>query len=309
MNAPSTPRFVVVAICTYRRNGPLRLLLGELERQAATLPDIRLGVSIVDDSPERMAQSVVEVFDGRFAGGVQYTSTASGNISVARNAAIESSLELGAEWVMFIDDDCIPGDRWIAEHLAMQERTGADLITGPVDDIAHPTAPRWLTEQPFLNQISEYVDGEEPPYGTTANVLIDADWLRKNEQVRFESRLGQLGGEDMVWFAATRDAGIVHRYALNAPVLEQVPLDRSTLRYQLRKKLWFGNTMYVTNAEHGESLNRLFLRGGKYVVNGLLHPFRQRAAGQPSQVRWAGALVVIGLGLMSGRFGVRLNHH
>lgn len=300
---------IVVAVCTYRRNQPLRALLNALEKQAANIDGFRFGVSIVDDSPEGMAAAVLQPFESSFDGGLLYSNPASGNISIARNTAIESSLEMGADWIMFIDDDCLPSEQWATEMVAMQRQTGADLITGPVEDIAHPAAPSWLTDQPFLNQIAEYTDGEEPPYGTTANVLISAEWLRKHPDVRFRSHLGELGGEDMVWFAATRNAGIVHRYALNAPVLEQVPLERSSFSYQLRKKLWFGNTMYVTNAEHGESLNRLFLRGGKYVVQGLTHPVRQLRSSQPAQWRWAAAQIAIGSGLMAGRVGVRLNHH
>lgn len=309
MNATPPAPLLVVAVCTYRRNEPLRALLEALERQAASVDRVCVGVSIVDDSPEAMARPVLDPFTGRFAGGLRYTNPASGNISTARNAAIETSLDMGAEWIMFIDDDCLPSERWMAEMLAMQERTGADLITGPVEDVAHPAAPSWLTEQPFLNVIEEYVDGEEPPYGTTANVLIRAAWLRENPEVRFRAELGVLGGEDMVWFEAARVAGIVHRYALGAPVVEQVPLERSSFPYQLRKKLWFGNTMYVTNADHGENPNRLFLRGGKYVVNGLTHPLRQLHSGEPPQWRWALATVAIGLGLIAGRFGARLNHH
>ncbi|NLA35035.1 MAG: glycosyltransferase family 2 protein [Actinobacteria bacterium] len=309
MNPTPPLPLLVVAVCTYRRNHPLRALLTALEAQAASLTTVRLGVSVVDDSPEGMARPVLEPFADSFVGGLRYSNPASGNISTARNTAIETSLDMGADWVMFIDDDCLPSERWIAEMLAMQARTGADLITGPVEDIAHPAAPNWLTEQPFLNQIAEYTDGEEPPYGTTANVLISAEWLAKNPEVRFRSDFGDLGGEDMVWFHATRAAGIVHRYALAAPVFEQVPLERSSFGYQLRKKLWFGNTMYVTNADHGESLNRLFLRGAKYVVNGLLRPVKRLRGGETPQWRYAAAMVAIGVGLMAGRFGVRLDHH
>ena len=309
MNLIPPEPLLVVAVCTYRRNGPLRTLLEALERQAASVDRVRVGVSIVDDSPEGMARPVLDAFADRFVGGLRYANPASGNISTARNTAIETSLDMGADWIMFIDDDCLPSERWIAEMLAMQERTDADLVTGPVDDVAHPSAPDWLTEQPFLNVIEKYVDGEEPPYGTTANVLIRGEWLQKHPEVRFRIELGELGGEDMVWFEAARVAGISHRYALSAPVLEQVPPERSSFVYQLRKKLWFGNTMYVTNADHGESPNRLFLRGGKYVVAGILRPAQRLRAGEAPQWRFAVASVAIGVGLMIGRFGVRLNHH
>ena len=309
MSGAVEPRRVVVSICTYRRNEPLRRLLGALAAQADSIETMTVGVSIIDDSPEAGARSVVSQFEGRFSGGIGYTSTASGNISTARNAAIATALDMDADWVMFIDDDCLPHERWIEIMASTQQRTGADLVTGPVEDIAPPNAPAWLTQQPFLNLIAQYADGEEPPYGTTANVFISAAWLRAHPDVRFRSQLGELGGEDMVWFDTARSAGIVHRYSLHAPVYEQVPLERCRFGYQLRNKLWFGNTMYVTSSHRGEAPNRLLLRGIKYLVNGLAMPLRRIVRREDPHLRYSLATICIGIGLVGGRFGLRLKHH
>lgn len=303
------PVDLAVAICTYRRPAPLRRLLDRLTEEAARSTDlVRLGVAVIDDSPDREAEAVVASFADRFALGITYTSTASGNISVARNAAIDGGLALG-EWICFIDDDCLPEPGWFARLFDMQRRTGAQLVTGPIRDIAPPGAPRWLTDQPFLNLIADYEDGCKPPYGTTANVLIEAAWLRAHPDVRFRPELGKLGGEDMVWFEATRAAGIVHRYALDAVVAEQIPLDRTAYRYQLRNKLWFGNTMYVTNLAAGTPANRLLLRGAKQLAEAFVRPLRRLAARQDPQLRYALAAACIGVGQMAGRFGIRLDHH
>jgi len=305
----SGPVELAVAVCTYRRPAPLRSLLERLVEEAERSEDlVRLGVAVVDDSPDREAASVVESFEGRFALGTSYTSTGSGNISVARNAAIDGGIAMG-DWVCFIDDDCLPEPGWFRRLFEMQRRTGAQLITGPIRDVAPAGAPRWLTDQPFLNLIADYEDGTEPAYGTTANVLIESSWLRSHPDVRFRPELGKLGGEDMVWFEAARAAGIVHRYALAAVVSEQIPLDRTRFRYQLRNKLWFGNTMYVTNLHAGTPPNRLALRGAKQLVEALARPLRRVARHEPAQWRYALAAACIGIGQISGRFGVRLDHH
>jgi len=307
------PVDLAVAICTYRRPGPLRSLLERLVDEAGRSADlVRLGVAVVDDSPDREAHAVVESFDGRFALGVGYTNTASGNISVARNAAIDGGLAVGpdgSDWICFVDDDCLPEPGWFERLFDMQRRTGAQLVTGPIRDVAPAGAPRWLTEQPFLNLIADYEDGCEPPYGTTANVLVESAWLRDHPDVRFRPELGKLGGEDMVWFEAARAAGITHRYSLHAVVSEQIPMDRTGLRYQLRNKLWFGNTMYVTNLAAGTPANRLLLRGARQLVEAVLRPLRRLMRREPAQWRYAAAAACIGIGQMSGRFGVRLDHH
>jgi len=300
---------LAVAICTHRRPDPLRRLLGRLLEEADRSADrLRLGVAVVDDSPDREARAVVDEFAERFDLGISYTNTASGNISTARNAAIDGGLAIG-EWICFIDDDCLPCDGWFDLLFGMQERTGADLVTGPVHDVAPPGAPRWLTDEPFLNMISDYEDGIVPPYGTTANVLIRAAWLREHPDVRFRTELGKLGGEDMVWFETARAAGIAHRYALHAVVTEQIPLSRTKFRYQLRNKLWFGNTMYVTNVAAGTSPNRLVLRGTKQLVTAVARPLTRLVRREPAHWRYSIAAACIGLGMLAGRFGVRLDHH
>jgi succinoglycan biosynthesis protein ExoM len=304
---------VAVVICTYRRNEPLRRLLERLIVEASESSAlVRLGIAVADDSPDGGARVVVDEFTDRFDLGIGYSNTGSGNISVARNAAIAGGLDLDggtAEWLCFIDDDCLPAPGWFEHLFAIQRRTGADLVTGPIHDVAPSDAPRWVVEQPFLNMISEYTDGEEPPYGTTANVLISAAWLREHPDVRFRPELGKLGGEDMVWFEKTRAAGIVHRYAIGAVVREQIPIERTRFRYQLRNKLWYGNTMYVTNLAAGTAPNRLFLRGAKHLASSLARPFARLARREAPQFRYALVGVATGVGLMSGRFGIRLDHH
>jgi glycosyltransferase involved in cell wall biosynthesis len=305
-------RDLAVAICTYRRPDPLRQLLERLTEEAARSSALaRVGVAVVDDGPDRDARSVVDAFDGRFDLGISYTNTASGNISTARNAAIDSGLALvgAGGWLCFIDDDCLPCEGWFDLLFGVRDLTGAELVTGPLRDIAPAGAPGWLTEQPFLNLMEDYDDLAEPPYGATANALIAADWLRDHPDVRFRPELGRIGGEDMVWFQAAGAAGITHRYALHAEVTTELPPSRTTYRYQLRSKLWWGNTMYVTNLAAGTSPNRLFLRGLKQFVQALATPVLAATRKRPVNARFALAAACLGLGQMVGRFGVRLDHH
>jgi glycosyltransferase involved in cell wall biosynthesis len=303
---------VAVAICTYRRPAPLRQLLERLAEEAARSASVvRVGVAVVDDSPDREAGPVIDAFEGRFALGIARANTASGNISTARNAAIDTGLGLVGPggWLCFIDDDCLPCEGWFDLLFGVRDATGAELVTGPLRDVAPPGAPAWLTEQPFLNLMEDHEDLAEPPYGATANTLIAADWLRAHPDVRFLPELGGIGGEDMVWFQSARAAGITHRYALYAEVVTHLPPSRTTYRYQLRSKLWWGNTMYVTNLAAGTSPDRLFLRGLKQVVRALTTPVRRAARRKPAHVRFAVAAACMGLGQMAGRFGVRLDHH
>ena len=73
---------VAVVICTYRRNGPLRQLLERLVDEAATSTEpVRLGVAVIDDSPDGEAKDVASAFAERFPHGVAYRNTASASMS------------------------------------------------------------------------------------------------------------------------------------------------------------------------------------------------------------------------------------
>ena len=90
MNA-SLPK-IVVAICTFQRNGPLRVLLTALRGvAAATGARARIGIVVVDDNPDQRARTVVEEFEGVFALGCHYRHSGQRNISLARNIAVNTA--------------------------------------------------------------------------------------------------------------------------------------------------------------------------------------------------------------------------
>ncbi len=59
---------IIVAICTYQRNDPLRTLLSALrDVAAATRERATVGVVVVDDNADQRARTVVDEFQWAFA--------------------------------------------------------------------------------------------------------------------------------------------------------------------------------------------------------------------------------------------------
>jgi glycosyltransferase involved in cell wall biosynthesis len=304
----SLPR-IIVAICTYKRNEPLRTLLSALVKVAAETEDrARVGVVVVDDNPDRRAEAVVAEFQDAFSLGIRYRASGKANISIARNLAVNTALE-DADWIAMIDDDCEPEPDWLNAYLDVLEKTGADCAFGAMNLRVPPGSPAWLTEQPFFDDIRfDYPEGTSTNLAATNNSIIRADFLRGHPEIRFEPRYGKLGGEDMIFYRSAHNAGLKICFTRKAGVWGNEPPERATFKHLLNYRFWLGNSMFVTNHHFGDSKARLFLRGGKLTVQASLRPLSRLMRGNRPQWRYSVASFATGLGLMSGAVGYLKQH-
>lgn len=304
----SLPR-ILVAICTYKRNYPLRTLLKALTGVAeASRSRAHVGVVVVDDNPDRRAEPVVAEFIDAFALGIRYRASGKANISIARNLAVETALE-GADWVAMIDDDCEPATDWLNVYLDVLAETGADCAFGAMNLRVPAGSPSWLSDQPFFDDIRfDYPEGTPTDLAATNNSIIRAQFLRDHPAIRFEPRYGKLGGEDMVFYRTAHEAGLHIVFTRKAGVWGNEPPDRATFKHLVSYRFWLGNSMYVTNAHFGEGRLRLFLRGGKTSAKALLRPLSRMLRAQKPQWRYGVASVATGIGLMAGAAGYLKDH-
>ena len=300
---------IVVAICTYKRNEPLRTLLSAICSVAATARGrAEVGVVVVDDNPDQRAHTVVQDFQAAFALGLKYRTSGKGNISIARNIAIDTACE-DADWVAMVDDDCEPEPTWLCAYLDVLEATGADCATGPMNLRVPEGSPAWLHEQPFFDDVRFDYEDEEPMHSAaTNNSIIRALFLRDNPDIRFAPELGKLGGEDVVFYRSGHAAGLKIRFAKLAGVWGNEPPDRATFRHQILYRFWLGNSMFVTNRHFGEGKIRLFLRGGKMLVLALIRPIKRLSNFSSPQWRYCVASSACGIGLMAGALGFKKEH-
>nr|WP_314443742.1 glycosyltransferase [uncultured Sphingomonas sp.] len=300
---------IIVAICTYKRNDPLRTLLTALIEVAATSHGrARVGVVVVDDNPDQRARAVVDLFADAFELGIRYCASGKANISIARNLAVNTALE-GADWIAMIDDDCEPAPDWLNAYLDVLQATGADCATGAMNLRVPEGSPKWMSEQPFFDDIRfDYEDCAPMQLAATNNSIIRADFLRDNPDIRFEPRYGKLGGEDMVFYRTAHAAGLRIRFARHAGVWGNEPPERATFKHLVMYRFWLGNSMFVTNHHFGEGKARLFLRGGKISAKAMLRPLARMFRTQRPQWRYGVATFATGIGLMAGAAGYRKEH-
>jgi succinoglycan biosynthesis protein ExoM len=300
---------LAVCICTYRRPNDLRRLLTRLHSDVAALHNLaELGVVVIDDDSDLSAKPVVDGFEEQFPLGLHYTSTASGNISVARNCAVATGLPL-ADALAFIDDDCLPDPGWLQQLLRVQQSTGCDIVSGCCQDEPPAGSPRWLTDAPFLAGPLTLPDAATIEIGALKNTLVTTQFL-EGSGVCFDPRFGTAGGEDVMWYRAAVTAGATIRYAADAVVREMIPPSRVRLPYLLCRALWYGNTEVVTGLAVGsQSRARMALSGAKCAAAAVVRPLARVARRSSPQWRFAATELLRGVGRLAGAAGVRIRHH
>ncbi len=298
---------VAVAFCTYHRPALVGPLLDAIARCAREdLPGELVPIVVVDDSPGATARTVVEAH-ARGDSSIHYLQTGSGDISTARNVAVTTASTL-AEFVVCLDDDCLPEPHWLAALLEAAARWDAHIVAGHHRFVAAPDALPWMHREPFLLEHAEYEEGCVPPIGNMANVLMRSEWLIASG-VRFHPEFGGVGGEDMVFFADATASGARIRYTARSVVLEAVGGTRATFRYQLWRQHWLGNNEAHINLSTGAAGPlRLAARGARRVLRGLMWPVQSRRRNGVAQWHWALGQIASGAGLMTGVLGARVAH-
>ena len=298
---------VAACICTCRRNDRLTELLDRLVLVAKEAADVAdLGVVIVDDDPAGAAAKIVDQYATTFALGITYRLVGSGNISVARNAALAGGLEMG-DWLAITDDDCLPEPDWVVALLAAQRETGAMGITGYCRDIPSRPVPRWVSEGVLITY--DAVDLSPLEVGMLKNTMINADWLRTHPAVRFDTGLGRLGGEDPIFFRVAAAAGLGLHFTRRAVVIETFPAERLTFGALVKRWFWLGNSEALTNRRFDVPRHRLVLRGGKRFVGHLVEPFVRISRRNAPLFVAVVPNVANDLGLLTGACGLKVKHH
>jgi succinoglycan biosynthesis protein ExoM len=229
--APS-PESVNVCICTFRRPSVL-----DAARSVANQRDfagLAVRLTIVDNDETDALRSTIADLATELSLPVRYVHAPAKNISIARNAALDSA---DTDWLAFIDDDETADEDWLATLL--NHRGRADVVVGRSQAIYGPDQPGWLARCDFHSNTIE----ASPENAYTSNVLLNLRLVREHG-IRFREELGRTGGEDTVFFRQLAMAGARFVYEPEAVVREPVPDTRASMR-------WVRRRMYRAGQTHG----------------------------------------------------------
>jgi succinoglycan biosynthesis protein ExoM len=228
---------ISVCICTFQRPVLLARLLASLQEQR-TDGRFTYEVIVVDNSPDRSAEFVVNDVARTSQLAVLYDHEPQRNISLTRNRAVRNA---SGALIAFIDDDERPVGDWLYLLHETLAQTRADVVLAPVLPEFPPDAPSWLTKSRVLyrrrHQTGSRVGTND---ARTGNVLIRRELFADGE-CWFDPSFGRTGGEDTDFFLRQARKGHVFVWCDEAVAHEFVPPERWKASFHL-KRYWRSGT-------------------------------------------------------------------
>lgn len=289
---------VIVAILTYRRPRELARVLPAVSAQAAELAGWTAQVVVIDNSADGAASGAVHP-------PVRYVHEPRPGIAAARNRALSEAA--GADLLVFIDDDELPTDGWLAALVAVWTQAHCLAVTGPVRSQFAGDPGDWVRGCGMFVR-DRHDTGAEVSTAATNNLLLDVAAVR-SLGLSFDERFGRSGSEDTMFARRIRDRGGVIRWCDEAEVLEPVPPERATRGWVLRRAFRTGTTwsaIELVRAAPGrrqltraELVVRALVRAGQAVAQVVA----ALATGSTGRRAAAEVLLAARLGMLAGAFG------
>lgn len=236
-----------IGVCTFRRPELAETLRSLAAMTVPTGASVRIIVADNDRTPS--ARALVEELRSTMPLEVTYIHCPASNISIARNACLDSST---GDFIAFIDDDETASTDWLARLLDVAQASGADAVLGPVRAHYGPLAPDWMRQGDFHSTLPVWVQGEIRT-GYTCNALLKLNALSLAGR-RFKLALGRSGGEDTDFFTGMHRAGGRIAFAPEAWVHEPVPEGRASFSWLAKRRFRSGQTHGRLLAENARGL-------------------------------------------------------
>lgn len=236
---PDKFQHISVCICTYKRRECLRRLLQELVSQE-TRNRFTYSIVVADNDEARSAEKITSAFAEASSTKIVYCVEPRQNIALARNRAIEHT---EGDFVAFIDDDELPGRRWLLELFDARARYGADGALGPVKPSFDQVPPAWVIRGKFYDRPT-YATGHVINWrqGRTGNVLLKRS-LFAGDEAPFSPHF--ITGEDQDFFRRMIAEKHVFIWCNEAIALEAVPAARWKRSFMMKRALLRGKISII----------------------------------------------------------------
>ena len=215
---------VAICITTAARPEMLSRCLNSVISAVRSI-ESRVTLIVVDNDSTGAARPVAQSCDGVIP--VIYEMEPRRGIPFGRNRCLSVALSIGADYLVFVDDDMTVAPDWLGQLLLAAQRLGADVVTGEVINVFSngSEAPKYLVRT-GLRLTAE-----------TDNVIFKR-WIA--ERLRFDERLAVSGGSDTLFFRQAHGLGAKIHHAISAVAYEHLHGDRGTRSWFLRRNYRYG---------------------------------------------------------------------
>ena len=264
-------QLICVNLCTYDRPRMLETCLRSIAGQ--TVPEgWSYRVVVVENCESPKSSALVQKVAEETGLSLDYVLEPERGISLVRNRALAVSLERGADWIAFIDDDETAEPGWLVAYCRAASVYGAEIMRGTIVLDYPPGAPDWL---PRRNKAVAATGMPNPPV-STGNMMISARLVSPSGMglpgmgLRFDPKMRFSGGEDRDLCRKAVRRGAKAISVRESVVREKVMENRLTAFWQLRRvyassvnyaEIRAGERPWVTNFPY--CLTKALLKAGK----------------------------------------------
>ncbi|MEW6997252.1 glycosyltransferase family 2 protein [Colwelliaceae bacterium BS250] len=227
----SNNKHATIAVITCKRPAWLKRLLQALCKQVVG-KNITLDILVVDNDCDPTTKAAVLKLQQDSPHAIIYQTEAIKGIVAARNRCVTTFLANDAQFLLFIDDDEWPADEnWAQKLLDQQTLYQADIMTSHVISVGEEGTPFWAIE--LIYGKNTHREGDKLTTYYTNNLLISRHVL---EQVvpAFDARFATTGASDYHFALKCTRAGFTAYYT-DAPVIEEFPKSRATIKWFLQR--------------------------------------------------------------------------
>jgi succinoglycan biosynthesis protein ExoM len=246
---------ILIGLCTYKRPKMLADCLAGIT--ALSLPiGVQVHLVVVDnDITPGLVTETEKNMDGLLApiheAGIFaiYIQEQLRGISYARNAVLNYSHKIKADYIAFIDDDEIPDQNWLVELYQMIDIHQCAGVQGIIYR-RYPNGDLTITGR----RRGELPNGHHlsPDDAVTTGNIIFSTKLIRDWGLKFHSQLGLSGGEDVDFFEQAQRKGGIFLLNKKAIVIETVPLERTTFGWRLLQEVNFASYKVIkSKLEYG----------------------------------------------------------
>lgn len=261
---------VVVGMATFQRPDTARRALDALVAQtaagASTSAQTQVPIIVVDNDAAGNAREMVGEYADR---GVIYVHEPTPGLSAARNRALDEAEALGADAIVFTDDDEEVTPGWLDAHISLWRERGCAGVAGPAEPVLEVPADAWI-EATRVFATKSLPTGTVVPGAGSGNLLLDLRVLRRLG-LRFDPAYGASGGEDTKLTHQLRAAGEQILWCEEAHLLDHIPASRISREWVTQRTFRMANSWarvvmdtHPGNAKRGE----LGARGASFLARG-----------------------------------------
>ena len=267
----------------------------------------KVQIVVVDNDVDRTAESVSKALQGKCPEPFifHYFNYPKKGLTHVRNEIIKQALNFEPEYIAFVDDDEYVTVNWLNELIKTMGDMNADMVLGPHLPVFEKKVPEYIAHWFYSHSIETNTPMN---LASTGNLLVKSKFLTDN-QLRFDARFDQTGGEDTFFSVEAIKKGARIFWSSNAIVYETIPAKRATVKWLMRRIYRSATTFtYILKLEKAYfKLIRKFIISVVYLSIGicglLLLPFSFKYK------YWGLFKICEGLGGFAGMLNIRYKEY